>query len=329
MAAVSPPSSPSSKKGRTLSPRKPLSACTPTRTDQGDTETCRFHTISRMIIHLVFDPLLGDMNETELEKYRVFMPLKTPMPPEGTYSVEKCSEKGYLKIMLFYYFFHLAQNVDDPSIRGDRIQELLRMPEIPQVDVHLFDTLKARMKSSVFGYQVQLDNTELLPDILKKAINPLLQLGFYIELGLETVITEEYDSDDETGIPPGQHIVLIVGSEEAQGAEENVNLVVIKNSWGGEESKVPFEEVILLEDESFSVVDLFFLLPYDFGKYSFDRRNMEELYGLLAQIPHPPPEGGKKRKTKYGQRRNHHQSKTIRASRKRTKTRYKRRLSKY
>jgi len=267
--------------------KRSRSSCeyTPTRTDQGDTDTCRFHTISRMIIHLVFDPLIGDMNETELRRYSDFMPLQIPMPPTGTYSVEKCSEKGYFKIMLFYYFFHLAQRLDIRSIKGTRIQELLRMPEIPEVDVHLFDTLKARMKPSVFGYQVQLDNIELLPDIFEKAIKPVLQLGFYLELGLETVITE-YDSDDETSIPPGQHIVLIVGSEETQGAsEEKVNLVVIKNSWGGAESKAPFEEEILLEDESFSVVDLFFLLPYDLGKYSFDRRNMEELYGLLSGLP--------------------------------------------
>jgi hypothetical protein len=265
-----------------------------------------------MIIHLFFDKYLP-MNEEELNDYGRCMPLETP--PTRTYTEADCSKNGYLKIMLFYYFFHLAKKMDIPSIKGNLIQQLLNMPPIEEVDVHLFDGLP-RITEPVFGYQIQLDNPSLLPDILNKVIKPILRSGFYFELGLEEILYESEES-----IPPAQHIVLIVGAESGN--------VGIKNSWGDSLNVVLFDEVIELGDESFKLIDLFFVIPNDYGKYAFHPGNMDELYRLLETTPPRPLTGGKKRKTKYGQRRNHYQSKAIRASRKRSKTYHKRRLSKH
>ena len=289
--------------------KKRVQLFSPTKTIQCD-DTCRFHTISRMIIHLVFDELLP-MNHKELGQYSECMPLTTPMT--DNFSIERCSENGFLKIMLFYYFFYLSKKLDLPSIKGDRIQELLKMPPIDEVDIRLFDHLRDRINKNVFGYHIQLDDSELFPEILERAIKPILRLGVYLELGLQPII-EESDEEDEEAFNPG-HIVLIVAADEYN--------ISIKNSWDDFINHVPFEEVIELEEDSFRTDDIFFVIPNDFGKYEYDNRDMDELYSYLN------PKGGKKRKTKYGQRRNHHKSKVIRASRKRTKTYNKRRLFKH
>ncbi len=317
------PSTPPPKKGRS----EPKCKSTPTITDQGDTDTCRFHTLSKMIIHAVFDPFLT-MNDDEETDYKNCMPLKTPT--ERAYSRGTCSEKSYVKIMLFYYFFYLGQQLDG-NIKGRGIQELLTMPRLnpskDSVDERSIAGLR-QVKGPWFGYQIQMEIVHL-PSVLENVIKPLLKLGLYVELGLETEPEESYDSDEEVVGSPDKHIVLITGADGDH--------VTIKNSWGTDETVHLFDDVVKLEDEHFRLMDIFFILPYDFNSrvtpynpmnYVYDPRNIAELYDAIARIS-PSTEGGKKRKTKYGQRRNHYQSKTIRAGRKRTKTHYTRRLSKH
>lgn len=278
--------SPDRKKSRTI-------PFTPMHTKQGDADTCRFHTLAKLIVRAVFDPLLK-MTEEDTVKYQSCMPLETPM--NATYSEEKCSKNGYLKIMLFYYFFELTQQLDLHSINGPAIQQLLNVELMPP----LFDELKPHINTDWFGYQVQLSDPDLFPLIQEKIIKPVLDSGFYLELGLESERT--------------QHLVLIVGVDDG---------LVIKNSWDDVTTSVPFLDEIELEGEMFSPQELFFILDRDFQEYEFESYQIDMLFRLLN------PSGGKKRRTKYGQRRNHHQSKVIRANRKRTKTNYTRRLSKY
>jgi hypothetical protein len=303
-----------------------------TRTRQGETTTCRFHTLSKMIIKAIFEDDLK-LNDIENERYKRCMPLETPVTSKNNkpYSPFTCSKNGYIKIMLFYYFFYLAQQIDSSKINGPGIQALLAMPPlnptVTEINEGSFAHLKPlAAKTPFFGYQIMLDTTEL-GNILEHVIIPILGLGFYLELGLVSTRAElpvgtddsvDLDASDEEPERPSEHIVLIVGAEGDN--------VVIKNTWNDAENVIPFDGGIVLEKEYFKVYDLFFILPHNFGKYVYNSTDIEQVYGAIASIR---PKGGKKRKTKYGQRRNHHKPKTIRASRKRTKTRYKRRLSKY
>ena len=298
-----------------------MAACTPTKTVQED-DTCRFHTVSRMIVNVVFDPLLP-MSPAELKLYEDCMPLKTPVTPEilASYSEERCSRNGYIKIMLFYYFFELAQRTGVPTLQGTVIQDFLALEplHVPGINEEAFAHLRGTFDPHWFGFHIQLDDEDLFPEIQERAIRPILLLSGYLELGLE---------DDKPKGKRGrqQHMVLIVGEDERG--------IHIKNSWGKLLDIKPFQKKIIFggigeKKDVFNAIDLFFILPVASTQYSFHPFNMDLLYDLLSKIQPRLSKGGKKRKTKYGQRRNHHQSKAIRASRKRPKTYHKRRLSKH
>jgi len=302
MAAFTPPPS----------PLRDMKSRTPTHTTQLD-ETCKFHTLSRMIIKAVFDPLLP-MTPEDLIKYESCMPLVTPVTLEtlATYSEERCSENGYLKIMLFYYFFELTKLADLETIEGVELQPLLEMPPIPQIDAWIFATLKESIKNKWFGYKLELGDPSTFKKITTNLLVPLFRGGFYAELELRPYDEGEVDKDDG-------HFVLIVGLTED-------GKLIIKNSWDEHETHVQFEEIIELEGELFAVDILHFIFPHELGEYVFESYDADVLFKFVDKHT---KRGGKKRKTKYGQRRNHHQPKTIRASRKRPKTYYTRRLSKY
>ena len=190
--------------------------CSPTQTLQDDS-TCRFHTLSRMIIKSVFDPLLP-MTPEDLTLYAKCMPLKSPITTEelSAYSEETCSKNGYIKIMLFYYFFESAKRTGLPTLQGDVIKDLLALrplePSVVGINEKVFDELRGKFDPNWFGYQIQLDYYPGEPaayfdEIQKKAIRPILRLGGYLELGLE-----DYKEDRKRGRQ--KHIVLIVGEDE-------------------------------------------------------------------------------------------------------------------
>jgi len=341
MAAESPSSSKIAAESHTPCSSESCYNKTPTWTKQGDEPTCRFHTLSKMVIKA----LSGDrfkLDDVENFKYKRCMPLETPLTKYNSikYSIPKCSNGGYVKIMLFYYFFRLAKQLNTDPV-GSGIQELLTMPPLKpcineiEIDESKFVKFKQIAdKRPHFGYQVTLDLV-VLSHIYNKVILPVLKLGYYLELGLQSTGTDDsvdLDSPVKKDKLP-KHMVLIVGTEDGK--------LRIRNTWKYDENIEPFEDKIVLETESFKPFDLFFILPHNFEEYVYDHTNIEILYESIASIKLPSKDpvkditsrlskvGGKKRKTKYGQRRNHYQSKTIRASRKRTKTRYTRRLLKH
>jgi hypothetical protein len=212
-----------------------MAACTPTKTFQDD-ETCRFHTVSRMIVNVVFDPLLP-MTTEELTLYEECMPLRTPIRPEtlASYSEKRCSRNGYIKIMLFYYFFELAQRTGVPTLEGTVIQKFLALeplvPNVHGINEEVFAHLKDTFSPNWFGFHIQLDDTDLFPEIQERAIRPILRLSGYLELGLE---------DDRPNGKRGRrkHMVLIVGEDERG--------IHIKNSSRGKLLDIiPFQQKII------------------------------------------------------------------------------------
>jgi hypothetical protein len=255
-----------------------------------------------MIIKAVFDDLLPITDPEDIRKYKGFMPLETPITKEklATYSKEDCSENGYYKIMLFYYFFELTKRVDLKTIEGD-LQILLDMPtieEMPQMDEILGELRKRISGQKWFGYKLELGYPDQFPTIITRLLVPLFAEGLYVELNLKpftyeelhdgeaeaSKINEEEGAEEASKIAEEEHTVLIVGVSDK---------LIIKNTWEEAESSVAFEEIIELEEELFAVDVLYFMFSRDLEKYEFDsfRGAADELYEFIS-----PTKGGKRTK---------------------------------
>ena len=284
MAAVSP----DTKKPRGSPRQRHVSL----HTHQND-KTCRFHTLSKMIIKAVFDDLLPITEDEDIRNCKRFMPLETPVTAEqlATYSEERCSRNGYIKIMLFYYFFELTKRVDLRTIEGgEDLQRLLDLPsieEMPQVDEILPELREKIREQKWFGYKLHLGYPEQFPTIITELLVPLFKAGLYVELNLKPF------SDDDLDDEEGEHTVLIVGISDGK--------LIIQNTWEEAESIVAFEEIIELEGEVFAVDVLYFMFPLDLGKYEFDsyRGAADELFAFVKT----PIKGGKKTRKRKRTRR--------------------------
>jgi hypothetical protein len=221
---------------------------------------------------------------------------------------EKCSRKGYIKIMLFYYLFSLIESTDSRNIpealalikempfHGNYVpgrSKTYREVKILEEDKPLFREVKREFlaKSSAMDWKhihIAMDDVPFEP-IKGAVLEPILRLNLYIEMGLEEELTEEeYDEDKE----PGRHIVLVTGFDE-----ENIH---IKNTWDYKVTiKVPWGESIQLDDgKQWKITDLHLLLPVkgpSEGTSEYDGRNIEELFPFVAEY-RLPVLGGKTRR---------------------------------
>jgi hypothetical protein len=282
-----------------------LGSCTPTITLQGERNDCLLHTLSKLIIKNVFEKVLDlKLTKDEETKYETCMPLTIPARSRG-FVQAKCSEKGYIKIMLFYYLFSLIEISNSRNI--EQALALLTMPqnidfvrgprrntyrEVNILNPSLFLRVKEEFltKSSAMDWKhihIVMDNVPFEP-IKSAVLEPILRLNLYIEMGLEEELTEEeYDANKE----PGRHIVLLTGFDE-----ENIH---IKNTWDYKLTiKVPWGKSIPLGDgKQWKITDLHTILPVKGRVESseYDGRNIEELFPFIAGY-RLPVLGGKTRR---------------------------------
>jgi hypothetical protein len=284
-----------------------LGSCTPTVSLQRDRPDCMLHTLSKLLIKNVFEKVLDlKLSKDEETKYERCMPLLIPKKLSRM-DEEKCSRKGYIKIMLFYYLFSLIESTDSRNIpealalikempfHGNYVpgrSKTYREVKILEEDKPLFREVKREFlaKSSAMDWKhihIAMDDVPFEP-IKGAVLEPILRLNLYIEMGLEEELTEEeYDEDKE----PGRHIVLVTGFDE-----ENIH---IKNTWDYKVTiKVPWGESIPLDDgKQWKITDLHLLLPVK-GRVTgseYDGRNIDELFPFLADY-RLPVLGGKTRR---------------------------------
>jgi len=284
-----------------------LGSCTPTVSLQRDRPDCLLHTLSKLLIKNVFEKVLDlKLTKKDEEKYETCMPLLIPKRLSRM-NEEKCSRKGYIKIMLFYYLFSLIESTDSRTIpealalvkempfHGNYVpgrSKTYREVKILEEDKPLFSEIKREFlaKSSAMDWKhihIAMDDVPFEP-IKGAVLEPILRLNLYIEMGLEEELTEEeYDADKE----PGRHIVLVTGFDE-----ENIH---IKNTWDYKVTiKVPWGKTIPLDDgQQWKITDLHLLLPVK-GRVTgseYDGRNIEELFPFVAEY-HLPVLGGKTRR---------------------------------
>jgi len=285
-----------------------LGSCTPTISLQRDRNDCLLHTLSKLLIKNVFEKVLDLKLTKEDEKnYVRCMPLLIPKRLSRM-DEEKCSRKGYIKIMLFYYLFSLIESTDSRNIEealalvkempfhGNYVpghSKTYREVKILEEDKPLFREIKREFlaKSSRLDWKHLHISMDIVPfeGIKETVLEPILRLNLYIEMGLEEELTEEeYDADKK----PGRHIVLLTGFDE-----ENIH---IKNTWDYKLNiKVPWGKSIPLDDgKQWIITDLHLLLPVK-GPVEvtseYDGRNIDELFPFIAEY-RLPVLGGKTRR---------------------------------
>jgi hypothetical protein len=284
-----------------------VGSCTPTISLQRDRPDCLLHTLSKLLIKNVFEKVLDlKLTKKDEEKYEKCMPLIIPKRLSRM-DEEKCSRKGYIKIMLFYYLFSLIESTDSRNIE----QALALVKEMPfhgnyvpgrsktyrevnilEEDKPLFREVKREFlaKSSAIDWHhlhIAMDDVPFEP-IKQAVLEPILRLNLYIEMGLEEELTEEEYDEDKT---PGRHIVLLTGFDE-----KNIH---IKNTWDYKVTiKVPWGKTVMLDDgKQWKITDLHLLLPVK-GRVEvseYDGRNIDELFPFLADY-RLPLLGGKTRR---------------------------------
>jgi len=284
-----------------------MAALTPSKTDQGHTDDCEYHAIVKLLVQNIFRPVLG-LEITTKPLLREAMKVPVFKPHEGIElaQLERLPEKLANKYFLFQYLYDKMKRLGiDRTNIAYRLDELL---QLETSDSEYLSDIKQSFGTDKKGFYavvtiVNEDDASLRQSILNK----MEDLNYYVGLDLQSTD----DSD---------HMVIIVKN----------NPTLIKNSWGDHPHEVDLDEDIVLGDSTFQAVRLVFIIPFKEGvdpppvKFDMDLKDFNEWYDVYERTA-----GGKKRKTKYGQRRNHHQFKTFRTSRKRTKTHHTRRLFKH
>lgn len=96
-------------------------------TDQGSDGDCAYHAYSKLFIRNVVSMFVDlDMNPADYSKMVTCItahPIHTS-EPLGDYSPESCSRKGYINIVLFYYFFNFLKRNKVNTQIDDKVMSL-------------------------------------------------------------------------------------------------------------------------------------------------------------------------------------------------------------
>jgi hypothetical protein len=198
--------------------------------NQRDELTCAYHVFSKLLLKNVielFYPLpidLGVYNTNKCNRY-----LDTQDIHLETLTPEECTPNGYLKIILFHYFYALYDiHLNNPALPKqafslvdiDVVNSYINHIYIPERIVHkkeITDILRivnhVKRELRINYYKIIVYSKVGILDIIRK----ILSLGFYIGLGLFDKHSHEEHS---------RHAVHIVAIDEDE--------IIFKNSWGDE-----------------------------------------------------------------------------------------------
>jgi hypothetical protein len=251
-------------------------------TDQGQEGTCSFHAVAKIILHDVCEVLV-DLRMTEEEK-RLYQKCLEDNPIEtekdiGPYTESACSEKGFVKIMLFYYIYNFLKKNGIKSLNHVKITDLInffpeRIAAVSPLDSDMFARYKVQMLSRkeelgliwkpitlgfIDGFLPEdVSPTRHLTTIMDKVIKPILQLNLYILMGLE-----------------GHGVVL------ANFVSNNGGQFAIKNSWGETTSFSDVSLNVTLDGTTLKLLFLTLMLPMS---TTFSQRHPLPIYVLAPHI---------------------------------------------
>lgn len=198
--------------------------------NQRDENTCAYHVFCKLLLKNVvelFYPL--PIDEGVYDTNRCNRYLDTKDIELTTLTPEECTQNGYLKIILFHYFYSLY----DIHLNKSRTKEAFSLVDIDVANAYInrmfipervtqrkeiTDILSivnhAKRELGIQYYKIIVYAKEGILDIIRK----ILSLGFYIGAAL-------YDKYSQEGAH-ARHAVHIVAVDEDE--------IIFKNSWGDE-----------------------------------------------------------------------------------------------
>jgi len=201
--------------------------------NQRDENTCAYHVCSKLLLKNVvelFYPLPvepGVYNTNNCNRY-----LDTKDIELTTLTPEECTQNGFLKIIMFHYFFSLydthlnrrgkklpkeALSIYDIDIADSYMKNMIIPDTTYRKEIkHILSIVKhAKGELGIHYYKSEVYAKEGILDSIEK----ILSLGFYICVAL----FDKYSQEEHA-----RHAVHIVGIDKDE------NEIIFKNSWGDE-----------------------------------------------------------------------------------------------
>ena len=216
---------------------------TPTLTEQGNSLTCSLHVCSKLMLKIVeyFHPLPLD------ETYDCNRFLDTTFIRFDRLTPERCTLNGYLKILLFYYFYYLYEDsailLDyDPRYPKLSLEDVLTiLPEVKiskmsdriflsQPQMHDTERMIQEFNEHMKGYTLEYTTVHNIPGLLP-ILEKVIRKGFYV--GAVLVDRETISRHSRHAV----HIVDVTGHK----VDIKDSLITKKYSMNVDES-IHFEE---------------------------------------------------------------------------------------
>lgn len=275
-------------KSKSKSKSKTLS---PLITNQGNQGSCYAHSTSKLIIKNIFENCISlKLSGKEEKEFLNCFHIKTDNINEININRDKCSVKGYHKILLFLYnYFNMTEKYGCEGGKtiialNSAVNDLYKKITLPKffkqtfhnpIIIHLLEQIQKNLTN--ISYEIiEVPNQENMIFFIES----LIDTGLYVNLILEEdVLSEKYTKSyiERHGIP--SHSVTIVGY--------NKEHFIIKNSWGKLKDKIRYDELnsFYLEGTSFTVKSAVCLLPilkgmerYDYVKNGIDNVVYKEIW---------------------------------------------------
>jgi len=258
-----------------------------TCTDQGPQGTCAFHSTAKIILHNVCEVLVNlELSEEEKRLYHQCLsdyPIETAKDI-GQYD-KKCSEKGFVKIMFFYYIYHFVERnnikrLDDPDISrlidtfSERIAVVLPLdnPTFIQYRDQMLDRkreMNLMWKPITIGFVDTFLPKGISPklhlkNMMDQVVEPILKLNLYVSMLLEG------------------HSVVLANYADGKFA--------IKNSWGELITYSDLSLKVTLNSQTFDLLFLTLMLPMS-TTFSYEHHKIptyilpQHMDDLIAFIP--------------------------------------------
>lgn len=165
---------------------------TPTFTEQGNSLTCSLHVCSKLMLKIVeyFHPLPLD------EKYDCNSFLDTTFIRFDRLTPERCTQNGYLKILLFYYFYYLYEDSAilsdyDPRYPKMYLEDVLTiLPKVQEAEMsgrillsqpqmHDTERMIQEFNEHMQGYTLEYTTVHNIPGLLP-ILEKVIRKGFYV-----------------------------------------------------------------------------------------------------------------------------------------------------
>jgi hypothetical protein len=223
-----------------------------TFTTQGEVD-CAYHVCSKLMLKNMVEFVMQLPVSEQYDKENCNQFLNTRRIKLEGLTREKCTLNGYLKIVLFHYFYTLYYLFMRPEYLSfstshiDAIEDKLILPIPSSVDN--YNDIKYVMRrvnhvKNTLGIEWKKTTVITKKQKMFSFIEKVTDLGFYVAINLI-----DYDA-------VGRHVnhsVVCIGTDDK---------LLIKNSWGDEEVyEMEIHEKLQLNEYSFRVSSCVFYLP--------------------------------------------------------------------